>query len=130
MRLSRPSSRKVRGFTLAEVLAALAFMAIVIPVAIEGLRLANAAGQLGQRRVVAAQVAERMLNELIINSQGDGSTQNGVILENNQEYRWSARWETWPEDSMRQLSIQVIFSLQGRDYDVQLTTLLDNTSTS
>ena len=51
------------GFTLAEVLAALVFMAIVVPVAVEGLRVANLAGQVGQRKTVAARVADRVLNE-------------------------------------------------------------------
>src|SRR5215207_7041870 len=51
------------AFTLAEVLAALAFMAIVIPVAVNGLRVANLAGQVGERKAVAARVAERVLNE-------------------------------------------------------------------
>src|SRR2546427_2640107 len=43
---ARIDRRKHAGaFTLAEVLAALAFMAIVIPVAVNGLRVANRAGQ-------------------------------------------------------------------------------------
>src|SRR6187401_1688498 len=48
------SAKRVRAaFTLVEVLAALAFMAIVIPVAVDGLRVANLAGQVGQRKAVA-----------------------------------------------------------------------------
>ena len=62
-------AKRGRGaFTLAEVLAALAFMAIVIPVAIQGLRIANLAGQVGQRKAAAGRIAERVLNEWIIGS--------------------------------------------------------------
>ena len=38
------SRRSAAGFTLAEVMAALVFMAIVIPVALEGLSIATRAG--------------------------------------------------------------------------------------
>ena len=130
MKLSAPKSASRRGFTLAEVLAALAFMSIVIPVAVQGLRLASAAGQLGERRTVAAQVAERILNELLITETGKAATQSGVIREGVRDYRWSVRWESWPEGAMSQLTVQVLFNLQGRDYDVQLTTLVDTTTRS
>ena len=38
------------GFTLAEVLAALVFMAILIPVALEGLSIASRAGEVAARK--------------------------------------------------------------------------------
>ena len=58
------------GFTLAEVLAALLFMAVVIPVAVDGLRVASRASVLGQRKAVAARIAESVLNEQVVASQG------------------------------------------------------------
>src|SRR2546429_9589111 len=54
------------AFTLAEVLAALLFMAIVIPVALEGMHVATRAGSVAVRKREAARVAERILNESII----------------------------------------------------------------
>jgi type II secretory pathway pseudopilin PulG len=116
------------AFTLAEVLAALAFMAIVIPVAVEGLRIASRAGQVGLRKSVAARVAERVLNEAGVTGQLTGSSQRGVIQEGVQQYQWSIRSEAWPEGSMRLVTVQVIFPVQGRDYDVQLSTLMDNST--
>ncbi len=59
-------ARRTAAFTLAEVLAALTFMAIVIPVAIEGLRIANRAGVVAQRKTVAARVADSVLNEALV----------------------------------------------------------------
>ena len=44
------SSKGVDAFTLAEVLAALMFMAIVIPVAVQGLRVSSRAGALAERK--------------------------------------------------------------------------------
>ena len=116
------------AFTLAEVLAALAFMAIVIPVAVEGLRIANLAGQVGERKATAARIAERVLNELIVTGQLRGAIQNGVVQEGAQQYQWSMRSEPWPADAMLLVTVQVIFPVQGRDYDVRLSTLLDNST--
>ena len=116
--------RRIAAFTLAEVLAALMFMAIVIPVAIEGLHIANRAGVVAQRKTVAARVAERVLNESMIGSQSQA--RNGVVQEGVMEYRWSIRQTTWPEDTMRLVTADVVFSVQGREYDVSLSTLVSN----
>jgi len=123
----RAESRRA-GFTLIEVLAALVFMAIVLPVAVEGLRIASLAGQVGQRKDGAARVAERVLNELIVSGQLRGSQQSGIMQEGVREYQWTVYTETWPEDSMSLVTVQVLFQVQGRDYDVQLSTLMGQTS--
>jgi hypothetical protein len=122
------ASRRAQAFTLAEVLAALAFMAIVIPVAVEGLRVANLAGQVGERKAVAARIGERVLAEWVIASQPQSSTPRGVIQEGVQEYTWSIQSEPWNQDTMRLATVQVIYTVQGREYDVHLSTLLDSSS--
>src|SRR5258707_6509191 len=93
----KPACAKLQqgGFTLVEVLAALLFMAIVIPAAVEGLRIANRAGQVAIRKSVAARVAERVLNETIVISQGSQSTQSGTAQEGAMQYRWQMRNEAW-----------------------------------
>jgi type II secretion system protein I len=122
--IQRPVSRATAAFTLAEVLAALAFMAIVIPVAIEGLHIASRAGEMAQRKDVAARIADRVLNEVLVTGQAQGGSQNGVIQENFREYRWSIRTEPWSPDTMRLVTVRVVFPVQGQDYDVQLSTLI------
>ena len=117
-------ARRHGAFTLAEVLAALTFMAIVIPVAIEGLHIANRAGVVAQRKTVAARVAERVLNESLIGSQSQA--RNGVVQEGVMEYRWSIRQTTWPEDTMRLVTAEVNFLVQGQEHDVSLSTLVSN----
>src|SRR5216684_819976 len=62
----RPSAFHRAAFTLAEVLAALLFMAIVIPVALEGMHVASRAGSVAVRKREAARVAERILNESLV----------------------------------------------------------------
>jgi type II secretory pathway pseudopilin PulG len=122
------AKRAPGAFTLVEVLAALAFMAIVIPVAVDGLRIANLAGQVGHRKAIAARIAERVLNESVVTGQFRNSTQNGTIQEGVQSYEWVLRSETWPLDAMRLVTVQVNFPVQGRQYDVRLSTLVDNST--
>ena len=123
------SVRRARSaFTLVEVLAALTLMAIVIPVAVDALRLANLAGQVGQRKAVAGRIAERVLNESLVTGQLRGTTQNGLVQEGAQQYQWSIRSEPWSQDAMRLVTVQVAYPVQGRDYEVRLSTLVDNST--
>ena len=116
------------AFTLIEVLAALTLMAIVIPVAVDGMRLSNLAGQVGQRKAVAGRIAQRVLNEAIVTGQLRGATQNGVVREGAQQYQWAIRSEPWSQDAMRLVTVQVTYPVQGRDYEVRLSTLVDNSN--
>lgn len=121
-----PSARRKSGraaFTLAEVLAALLFMAIVIPVALQGLRIASRAGELADRKREAGRVAERVLNESIVTTNYSKSASSGTVQEGDREYRWSLRTESWTESAMQLLSVEVAFPVQGQDYKVQLSTL-------
>ncbi len=117
--------RRAAGFTLAEVLAALVFMAIVIPVAVQGLRVASLAGQVGARKVIATRVAERVLNELVVLRQWQSPTQNGAVEEGALQYRWSMRLDAWNQGVLRLLTVEVTFPVQGQDYAVSLSTLVD-----
>lgn len=123
---SHPVSRPRAAFTLAEVLAALLFMAIVIPVALEGLRIASLAGQVGERKAVAARVADRVLNELAATGALPGGNDNGSIMEGPYEYRWTVESGAWAEDATLQLkTVKVAYQVQGRDYEVTLSTLME-----
>jgi type II secretory pathway pseudopilin PulG len=113
------------GFTLAEVLAALVFMAIVIPVAVQGLRIASLAGQVAERKAVAARIADRMLNELVVTGQWQTSNQSGSRFEGVHEFTWRAVNDPWELGVLRVLNVEVFFQVQGQEYDVRLSTLID-----
>lgn len=120
----RSASRNgVSAFTLAEVLAALLFMAIVIPVAVQGLRISSRAGALAERKREAVRVAEKILNESILTTNWNKSATSGTITEADRDYRYTLRTESWTESTMQLLSVQVTFPVQGEDYTVQLSTL-------
>jgi hypothetical protein len=119
-------SRREAAFTLAEVLAALVFMAIVIPVVVECLHIASQAGEVAQRKSEAARVAERILNESIVTTNWNQSDQNGKVQEGEREFEWTLQNQPWNQDPMRLLTVQVKYQVQGRDYSVQLSTLADS----
>ena len=73
--------RRLHEYTLAEVLAALLFLAIVIPAAIEALHVASLAGEVAARKGAAARVADRILNESIVLTNWNNSTQSGTAAE-------------------------------------------------
>ncbi len=114
------------GFTLIEALAALLFLTIVIPVALQGLHVASMAGEVGQRKMIAARIGNKVLNELKVMGQLQSTSQTGVVQERGIIYRWSVKNQPWTEDTLSQMTIATLtvsFTVQGRDYDVRLSTL-------
>ena len=104
----------------------MAFLAIVIPVAVQALQVASLAGQVAERKSVAARVADRLLNEQIVTGQWKQSASSGTVEEGARQFRWNLRNRSWDKDSLRLLTMQVSYQVQGKDYDVQLSTLVDS----
>jgi hypothetical protein len=104
-------------------------MAIVIPVAMEGMSIASRAGVLGTRKAAAMRVAERLLNELVIGNQLQQSASSGALEDGDTTYPWTMRTEAWSEDEMLQMTVTVNFVVRGNTYDVSVSTLLPATTT-
>jgi type II secretory pathway pseudopilin PulG len=120
--------RSERAFTLAEVLAALLFMTIVIPAAVQGVRIAGMAGEMAARKEVAARIAERVLNELIVTGQFLQSSSRGTVQEGILEYQWDMRLDAWIEGNLRLMTVRVKYPVQGQEHEVRLSTLVDTTT--
>jgi type II secretory pathway pseudopilin PulG len=114
---------RAAGFTLVEVLAALLFLAIVIPTVIEALHVATLSGEVAARKSAAARVADRVLNESIVMTNWSGGPQNGTVTEGAVDYRWTLTSQTWPQDAMQLLTVEVKYPAQGKDYSVKMSTL-------
>jgi type II secretory pathway pseudopilin PulG len=116
---------RARGaFTFAEVLAAMLFMAIVIPVAMQGMQLANRAGVVAYRKSVAIRLADQQLNELLTLGTWQGGGQNGSFMGRYQSYRWRLTQETWTDPNMLLLTMEVSYLVQNQEYQVRLSTLV------
>jgi prepilin-type N-terminal cleavage/methylation domain-containing protein len=108
------------GFTLIEVLAAMVFMAIVIPVAVNGVRVANRAGVVAQRKDLAARIAKRLLNEAVLARQWSSTTgevgtapvQTGVDNEGQFAFHWTVRDEPWNQSGINDLGLRPVTANQ------------------
>ena len=96
----------------------------------QGLHIASLAGSVAQRKGEAARVGQKILNESLITTNWNQSIQSGTIVEGQRQFRWTLRSDPWTQDPaqnvLRQLSVEVIFTAQNRDYSVKLSTLVDS----
>jgi prepilin-type N-terminal cleavage/methylation domain-containing protein len=128
--MSRPRNNRGarRGFTLVEVLAALLFMSIVIPVAMQALSVASRVGEFADRKAVAARIAERILNEQVVMAQSQsggqgGLGQSGTVNDGPISYRWTLKSGQWDKDNMQLMTVEVTYPLRGQEFVVKLSTL-------
>jgi len=121
-------SARAQGFTFVEVLAALVFLGILMPVIISALMLSNRAGLVAERSAIALQLGENRLNEMLL---GGSSTLNatwGDFGAGWSGYHWELERRAWRDSSsMTELTMRVVFSVQGRDQEIALTTLESET---
>ena len=120
------TERRRAAFTLIEVLVATLFMVIVIPVALGGMRVASLAGESAQRKLVAARIATKVINELRIENQLMGA-QRGLVTQDNISYTWSQQTGFWTGDPNSQLFIATItveYTVAGRRCNIQMSTLV------
>ncbi len=117
--------RKARqaGFTLAEVLAAMLIMAVVIPVVVEGALLANRVGVVAERERTAAILADAVLTEAVVTEGWRDGARSGDFGPAHPGFEWRIYDEAWDVDSLRRITVEVVFEVQGRLYTTQLTTL-------
>ena len=98
-------------------------MAIVIPVAVEGMRVANRAGVVAQRKSVAVQLADSLLSELIVTGSWQDAALTGTFSPQYPDYQWRVQNESWGRDAMRMVSVEVTYEVQNQTYNVLLSTL-------
>ena len=127
-------SRHRAGFTFVEVLAAMLFLAIVVPAIVTALTISNRASEMTDRGTTAGQLAENKLNEMLIGNAWQGaSNASGDCGADFPGYRWQLTQEPWTGDSaatMTQLKVEVFFQTQGTEHSVALTTLVNALATS
>lgn len=110
------------GFTLAELLAAMMFLAILLPVIVQGLTLASRAGVAASRGAVALQLAENKLTELIADASWTAGGGEGDFGEDWPSYRWRLEQAPGPVDALAMLTVHVDYDVQGRTRQASLYT--------
>ena len=96
------------------------------------------------RKVTAARIAERVLNETIVTHDWRQGSQSGAIQEGNRSYNWTMLVEPWNQanvngnlgqvggpgnlsGNLSLVSVQVSYLVQSRIYDVRLCTVANTT---
>jgi type II secretory pathway pseudopilin PulG len=112
------------GFTFVEVLAALAFLGILIPVVVSALMVANRAATVAERSTIAIQLGENRLNELMLDDAWTSAGNRGDFGADWPGYRWEMTKSDWESGAMTELGFEIFFQVQGREQHVHLSTLV------
>jgi len=122
--------RSCFAFTFVEILAALVFLAILVPAVIEGITLSSRASVLAERSAVAAELAQNKLNELTLSDTWATVGSGGDFGTDWPGYRWESTQSTWDMDTMTLLAVKVYFTVQGHEQSLGLSTLVSSATTS
>lgn len=133
-RAMRRRPRGERAFTLVEVIASLAIVAIVLPVAMNGLSIVLRLGQDARCRAQAASFARGKLDDLVATGDWQGGVMGGEFTPASEAnagvvdgpvFKWSASVRPWTQSSVNELSIDVSWTAGKREHVITLTTLVD-----
>ena len=117
------------GFTFVEVLAALLFLAVVVPAVVTALTVANRASEITDRGTLAGELAENKLNELLIdNAWQTASATTGTFGDDLPGYRYEVSVNDWATDTanaVSELRVEVFYPVQGKERSLHLSTLVN-----
>ncbi len=114
-----------RGFTFAEVLAAMLILAILLPVVARGLLIGNRAALAAERKRVAVSLGNSLLTEMtLVNALGNAA-ESGSFEPEYPTYRWQLFREPWFDANVDQWTMVVTYAIQGQPTSITLTTLVD-----
>lgn len=123
--MNQPRASGCHGFTFVEILACLAFLGILIPVVVSALMVANRAAGVSERSTIAAQLCENRLNEMLLNDAWTTEGERGDFGPERPGYRWELAKSDWESGAMTELTLTVFFPVQGREHEVRLSTLVN-----
>jgi hypothetical protein len=74
---------------------------------------------------MAAQLADTYLTELVITEQWQTMNPSGAFPGVHSNYQWRLNQRNWDIDPMIYLELEVLFTVQGREYIVRTSTLVE-----
>jgi len=101
--------KRARGFTLLEVLIALAMLAIVLSAAFRGIGMvAGQAGELGERHVAKWIAQNRLAQHRVLKSFPDPGNSEGVEEQAGYKFKWHEDYKTMDNVTFRRIDIKVM----------------------
>jgi prepilin-type N-terminal cleavage/methylation domain-containing protein len=114
-----------RAFTLIEILATLTLVAIILPVAMKGLSLAQGTATSAWRQTEAAALAQSKMAEIVAEAQyQQNESQSGDFLPDYPDYSWTATMAEWQGTTLQELDVQVSWIQRNQMRSVMVSTLV------
>lgn len=109
-----------------ELLATIVLVALIIPVAMKGISIATTLAANSSRRLVAVNLAENRLAEILIDRQWLDGSQTGDFEDEYSSYRWQMNTSDRTEAGLKQVQVVVLWDHRGYEKSVYLTTLVSD----
>ncbi len=122
-------SRASTGFTLIEALVSLAMLAVILPIAMQGISLALRLGSDAKHRDEAATLASSKLDELTATGSWNTGPTSGDFGAARPGYRWTATTQTWVDANSTQLTVEVFWTARQVERSVSIATLVNSATT-
>ncbi len=123
--IRRRDQKLRRAFTLVEILATLAFLGLVLPVAVKAILMATRTAEIAERSQIAEQLGENKLAELMLADAWTSAESRGTFSDDRPGYRWELKRNDWETGAMTELDLQVFYPVQGSEQSLQLSTLVN-----
>lgn len=107
------------GFTLIEVMAAILFVAIILPTAMRGISLATSMISDASKSRLAVMLAEQKICEILLEDNLAASSQSGDFDGDYDGFNWSCTTEATDIASLTELNLTVTW--RHREYERSLT---------
>ena len=121
----RPARRT--GFTLVEVLIAMLFMVIVLPVLLKGIAICDMAASRSRARDAAAGMAQSKLSEILAAQAWKTGNLSGDFAPIDSTMHWQTTVTSWAGDTtgagIQQVDLVVTFPENGRQQPLKISTL-------
>ena len=118
-----------RGFTLVEALVSMVLLAVILPVAMQGISLALRLGEDAKHRDEAATLAGGKLDELTATGSWNNGPTSGDFGAAWPGYRWTATTQTWVDSNSTQLTVEVFWTARQVERSVSIATLVNSATT-
>ncbi|MCM8757298.1 MAG: type II secretion system GspH family protein [Candidatus Omnitrophica bacterium] len=112
------------GFTFVEVMAALTFVAILLPVALKGISLTSSLVAEIKRREQALSLAQNLMTEIISPFSSQATSHQGDFSPEFPEYRWKVEILDREEPGVKEVRVTVSWTAKAKDLEISLTTLI------
>ncbi len=114
-----------KGFTLVEIMATFVLIAIILPVAMEGIALSTRMASESRRKIEAGTLAEKKLTEILIAEDWADGDQRGDFGDEYPDFTWRLEVYEWEkEELMRQVDLYVEWTASKEIHSVLVTTLV------